>query len=173
MDLSKIRLPVTIIFIILAQGFGIVWYVAGLDSTVKSLNITVGEIQKTQADTDIAVIDAIETDHSLDTGEHQTTLEQSAFVNENLRLEIGISTNGDQGLLLEETDGDNLIGENDSSSIGVNVVLEDGYSYLLQETYAVGDGIIEKTAQNEIFDDADDTVLDFTESNPFGDAGGT
>ena len=56
MDLSKIRLPVTIIFIILAQGFGIVWYVAGLDSTVKSLNITVGEIQKTQADTDIAVL---------------------------------------------------------------------------------------------------------------------
>jgi hypothetical protein len=124
-------------------------------------------------DTDIAAIDAIETDHSLDTGEHQTTLEQSAFVNENLRLEIGISTNGDQGLLLEETDGDNLIGENDSNSIGVNVVLEDGYSYLLQETYAVGDGTIEKTAQNEIFDAADDTVLDFTESNPFGDAGGT
>ena len=56
MDLSKIRLPVTIIFIILAQGFGIVWYVAGLDSTVKSLNITVGEIQKTQADTDITVL---------------------------------------------------------------------------------------------------------------------
>ena len=124
-------------------------------------------------DTDIAVVDAIETEHSLDTGEHQTTLEQSSAVNENLRLEIGISTNGDQGLLLEETDGDNLIGENDSSSVGVNVVLEDGYSYLLQETYAVGDGTIEETAQNELFEAADDTILDFTESNPFGDAGGT
>ena len=143
------------------------------NNPVYKMNCRLFDYSSQVIDTDIAVIDAIETDHSLDTGEHQTTLEQSAFVNENLRLEIGISTNGDQGLLLEETDGDNLIGENDSSSIGVNVVLEDGYSYLLQETYAVGDGIIEKTAQNEIFDDADDTVLDFTESNPFGDAGGT
>ena len=56
MDLSKIRLPITIIFIILAQGFGIVWYVAQLDSTVKGLSITVNEIQKTQADSDIAVL---------------------------------------------------------------------------------------------------------------------
>ena len=56
MDLSKIRLPITIIFIILAQGFGIVWYVAQLDSTVKGLSVTVNEIQKTQADTDIAVL---------------------------------------------------------------------------------------------------------------------
>ena len=143
------------------------------NNPVYKMNCRLFDYSSQVIDTDIAVIDAIETDHSLDTGEHQTTLEQSAFVNENLRLEIGISTNGDQGLLLEETDGDNLIGENDSSSIGVNVVLEDGYSYLLQETYAVGDGTIEKTAQNEIFDAADDTVLDFTESNPFGDAGGT
>ena len=143
------------------------------NNPVYKMNCRLFDYSSQVIDTDIAVIDAIETDHSLDTGEHQTTLEQSAFVNENLRLEIGISTNGDQGLLLEETDGDNLIGENDSSSIGVNVVLEDGYSYLLQETYAVGDGTIEKTAQNEIFDAADDTVLDFSESNPFGDAGGT
>ena len=56
MDLSKIRLPITIIFIILAQGFGIVWYVAQLDSTVKGLSVTVNEIQKTQADSDIAVL---------------------------------------------------------------------------------------------------------------------
>ena len=66
-----------------------------------------------------------------------------------------------------------IIGENDSSSIGTNIVLEDGHSFLLQETYGVGDGVIETTAQNEIFDDLDDTILDFTEKNPFGDAGGT
>ena len=56
MDLSKIRLPITIIFIILAQAFGIIWYVAQLDSTVKGLSVTVNEIQRTQADTDIAVL---------------------------------------------------------------------------------------------------------------------
>ena len=124
-------------------------------------------------DTGITEIDEIETEHSLDTMDHQTTLEQSAAVNERFGLEIGISNNGDQGVLLEETDGDYLIGENDSSSVGTNIVLEDGYSFVLQETYAVGDGVIELTAQNEIFDAADDTILDFSESNPFGDAGGT
>ena len=49
-------------------------------------------------------------------------------------------------------------------------------SYLLQETYIVGDSStntsnIDKTAQNELFDQLDDNVLDFSEKNPFGDAG--
>ena len=29
----------------------------------------------------------------------------------------------------------------------------------------------DKTSQNELFDSLDDNVLDFSESNPFGDAG--
>ena len=33
----------------------------------------------------------------------------------------------------------------------------------------IGDGVTDKTAQNELFDDLDDTILDFSESNPFGD----
>ena len=44
-------------------------------------------------------------------------------------------------------------------------------SYLIQEDYIVGDGVIDKTAQNELFETLDDTILDFSESNPFGDAG--
>ena len=123
-------------------------------------------------DTDIAAVDAIETTYSLDAMDHQTTLEQSSAVNENIRLEIGISTTGDQGLLLEETDGDNITGEDDSSSVGETIVLEVWHSFLLQETYIVGD-TTDKTSQNEIFDAEDDTILDFTETNPFGDAGGT
>ena len=43
--------------------------------------------------------------------------------------------------------------------------------YLIQEDYIVGDGVIDKTAQNELFETLDDTILDFSESNPFGDAG--
>ena len=143
------------------------------NNPVYKMNCRLFDYSHEVIDTDIAVIDAIETEHSLNTGDHQTTMEQSSAVNERFGLEIGISNNGDQGVLLEETDGSYLIGENDSSSVGVNVVLEDGYSYLLQETYAVGDGTIETTAQNEFFEVADDTILDFTESNPFGDAGGT
>ena len=46
--------------------------------------------------------------------------------------------------------------------------LEDG-SYVVQEDYIVGDMSTDKTAQNELFDEQDDTILDFSESNPFGD----
>jgi len=128
-------------------------------------------------DTDIAAIDAIETEHTMDALGYQMTLEQTAFVNENIRLEIGISTNGDQGLLLEETSGDNLIGENDTSGVGESIILENPAdsgddSYLLNEDYVVGDMSQDKTTQNELFDSLDDDVLDFSERNPFGDAGG-
>ena len=43
--------------------------------------------------------------------------------------------------------------------------------YIILEEYVVGDLSRDKTAQNELFDVLDDTILDFTESNPFGDAG--
>lgn len=44
-------------------------------------------------------------------------------------------------------------------------------SYLIAEDYIVGDMVNDKTAQNELFDTKGLTVLDFSESNPFGDAG--
>ena len=143
------------------------------DTPVYKMDCRLFEYSGQIIDTGVTEIDAIEDALSLDTMDHQTTLEQSSAVNERFGLEIGISNNGDQGVLLEETGGDYLIGENDTSSVGTNIVLEDGYSFVLQETYAVGDGVIETTAQNEIFDAADDNILDFSESNPFGDAGGT
>ena len=71
--------------------------------------------------------------------------------------------------------------ENDETSVGENILLENeadsgDKSYLIQETYIVGDGSttsgnLDKSAQNELFDQLDDNVLDFSESNPFGDAG--
>ena len=45
-------------------------------------------------------------------------------------------------------------------------------SYIISEEFVLGDGVTDKTAQNELFETLDDTVLDFSESNPFGDAGG-
>ena len=55
-------------------------------------------------------------------------------------------------------------------SLGEKLQLEDG-SYVVQEDYIVGDMSTDKTAQNELFDEQDDTILDFSESNPFGDVG--
>ena len=130
-------------------------------------------------DTGITEVDAVETDFTADTGEHQFTLEQSSTYTENIRLEDGTGS----GLLLEETDGDNIITEDDDTSAGENILLENAAdsgdkSYLLQETYIVGDASttssdLDKSAQNELFDQLDDDVLDFSETNPFGDAGGT
>ena len=89
--------------------------------------------------------------------------------------------------MLDRTDstgsnaGDNVTHENDDSSAGTNIILENAAdtgidAYLLQETYIVGGSStntskIDKTAQNELFDQLDDNVLDFSEKNPFGDAG--
>ena len=121
-------------------------------------------------DTGISAIDAIEDALSTQALIYQFTLEQSSAVNEDIRLEWGHSA--DAGLVLEETDGDNIVGENDETSVGESIILENG-SYLLNEEYIVGDmeSTGDQTAQNELFDALDDTILDFSESNPFGDAG--
>ena len=125
-------------------------------------------------DTGIDVIDAIEDALSTDALVYQFTLEQSSAVNEPIRIHDTATT---RGLLLDETDSDNIIGEDDSSSVGESILLETGTNdYLLQEEYIIGTGgantgSLDNTAQNELFDSLDDDVLDFTESNPFGDAG--
>ena len=126
-------------------------------------------------DTGIAEIDAIEDDLSTDTTGSQFTLEQSSTQNEEISIQHSI---GNFGLLLEETDGDNILFENDDSSVGTNIILENAAdsgddAYLIQEDYIVGDMSTDKTSQNELFDSLDDDILDFSESNPFGDAGGT
>ena len=126
-------------------------------------------------DTGISDIDAIEDEQSQDTLIYQFTLEQSSAVNEEIRLETG-TDDLDTGLLLEETDGDNIVGESDSTSVGESILLEQAaYSgndqYLIQEDYIVGDFDQDKTSQNELFEVKSRTVLDFSELNPFGDAG--
>jgi hypothetical protein len=124
-------------------------------------------------DTGITTIDAIEGDASLDTYEFQFTLEQSTTYNENIAIHDTVTT---RGSLLEETDGDNIITEDLTTSAGTNILLENAAdtgidSYLLQESYIVGDQSTDTTSQNELFDELDDSVLDFSETNPFGDAG--
>ena len=145
------------------------------------------EYSHEEIDTGITAIDEIEGDLQQDALEHQFTLEQSSAVNEDIRIFHSIT---DQGLLLlDGTDSsstnanDNIIMENDSTSVGESILLEGGgsdtedASYLIQEDVVTGDytsaGSQDKTAQNELFDSLDDNVLDFSESNPFGDAGGT
>ena len=126
-------------------------------------------------DTGISDIDAVETEQSQSALIYQFTLEQSSAVNEEIRLETG-TDDLDTGLLLEETDGDNIVGESDSTSVGESILLEQAAdsgddAYLIQEDYIVGDFDQDKTSQNELFEVKSRTVLDFSELNPFGDAG--
>jgi len=136
------------------------------NNPVYKLRCRLFEYSSEALDTGIAEIDAIEDALSIDTLNHQITLEQSSAVNESIRLERFV----DNGLVIDETDSDKIIGENDSTSVGEKLQLEDG-SYVVQEDYIVGDYSTDKTAQNELFDEQDDTILDFSESNPFGDVG--
>ena len=134
------------------------------------------EYSSEQMDTGIAAIDAIEDALSTNTLGYQFTLEQTAAYNEKIKL----NTYGDD-FLIDETDSDNIIGEDDSNSVGVNVLMEHNADtghggWLIAEDYIIGTGgantnRVDKTAQNELFDELDDTVLDFSEKNPFGDAG--
>ena len=138
------------------------------NNPVYKLRCRLWEYSSEVLDTCVSAIDDIEDALSRDTLVYQFTLEQSSAVNEDIRLEWGHSA--DAGLVIDETDSDNIIGENDSTSVGESLLLEDG-SYVINEEYIVGDFDDDKTAQNELFDRLDDDILDFTESNPFGDAG--
>ena len=146
-----------------------------LDSNpVYKMKCRLWDYSSEQLDTGIAAIDAIEDAISTDTLGYQFTLEQTAAYNEKIKL----NTYGDD-YLIDETDSDNIIGEDDSSSIGENVLMESDFGHGgwgIQEDYILGTGGIntgskDKSAQNELFDELDDTNLDFSEKNPFGDAG--
>ena len=182
--------------------------------------------------TGIDTLDAVETDSSLDSLEYQFTLEQSSTYTENFALE-------DNSLLLEETDGDNIITETQFGGVSLLLETSDTYymrinnktntledeeiiigqtsgaigrvkfvgsdqidfeyishtsfeegeiikgqtsastatiqeleeenNYLINEDFSID--TIDEQAQNELFENLDDTILDFSESNPFGDAG--
>ena len=149
------------------------------NNPVYKLRCSQFEYSQEAIDTGITEIDVIESETSTSTSEYQFTLEQSSTYNEGLEINDTVNT---FGVLLEETDGDQIIMEDETTSAGDNIILENAADtgepqYLVQETYIVGnrdssDTLI-KEAQNELFDALDDTVLDFSETNPFGDAGGT
>lgn len=136
------------------------------------------EYSQESLDTGITDIDEIETNLTTSTAEYQFTLEQSSTYNEPVAINDTVNT---FGTLLDETDSDNIIMEDETTSAGENILLENDAdsgdkSHLIQEDYIVGDASttttdLDKSAQNELFDQLDDNVLDFSETNPFGDAG--
>ena len=122
------------------------------------------EYSSEDLDTGITEIDAIETDNSLDMLSFQFSMEQATTTtfNEGLQLEdatgkIDLETAAGTGT---------LIGENETGCD--QIVLESG-DYIIQEAYVTD--TIDENAMNDFFDTQDDTIIDFTESNQFGDVG--
>ena len=60
MNIANIKLPIAVIGVIVAQAFGIIWYVAQLDSTVSNNTIAIESIEKYD-DTEISgMLEALE-----------------------------------------------------------------------------------------------------------------
>ena len=121
-------------------------------------------------DTGITEIDAIEDSLSTSTSDYQLTLENASIVGQLLTADNVIFT---VDLTNVTSDAATIGADQDPASFGESILSESGGDeYIISEDVpSLGDGVVDKTAQNELFDTLDDTVLDFSESNPFGDAG--
>ena len=126
-----------------------------------------------EMNTGVDVIDEIEDNLSLDQLSFQMSLEQTGTFNESIAYEDG-------SLMIQELYDPsihtisewNIVSEDETH--GGAVALENSVegadaSYIILESYDIE--TIDKNAQNDTFEWEDDDVLDFTESNPFGDAG--
>jgi len=124
-------------------------------------------------DTGIYAIDDIETKKSTDFLGYEILAEQSNTYNEKIGFEWGtIYEFGDGDILLE--DDSFVLGENETGFEAI--ILEDSDAYytfvVIQEAYSLATQ--DTQSENEWFEDrvtgiVGDPVLDFTESNPFGD----
>ena len=65
MDLANIKVSLGIVAAIVAQAFGLIWYVAQLDSTVKTLDTNVTTMQETQSNVDVAVLQTEVDNHKI------------------------------------------------------------------------------------------------------------
>ena len=119
-------------------------------------------------DTGITEIDAIEDSLSTSTSDYQLTLENASIVGQLLTADNVIFT---VDLTNVTSDAATIGADQDPASFGESILSESGGDeYIISEDApSLGDGVVDKTAQNELFDTLDDTVLDFSESNPFGD----
>ena len=119
-------------------------------------------------DTGITEIDAIEDSLSTSTSDYQLTLENASIVGQSLTVDKVIFT---ADLTNLTSDAVSISAGQDPASFGESILSESGGDeYIISEDVpSLGDGVVDKTAQNELFDVLDDTVLDFSESNPFGD----
>ena len=93
MDISKIKLPIGIIFIVVVQAFGIIWYMAQLDSTVSNLDQSVTHMQEEATTTEDRIAE-LETKDAIIENEMRTIMSEHNSFGDILR-DMGQSGYGD------------------------------------------------------------------------------
>ena len=135
------------------------------------------EYSSERLDTGISAIDAIETQRSTDASGYEFSLENQVAFNETIGQEWGTiyaqspsptpwpPTASD--IILET--GDNLLAE--TTEAGTSILTEASDSYysfmIIQESYSLA--TIDPQSDNAFIDTQADLILDFTETNPFGE----
>ena len=136
------------------------------NNPVYKLRCRLFDYSSEELNTGIDTIDEIEDALSVASSEFQFTLESNTATVNAVQLEPNI------GRIIHETESDELVAHEDSDmTTSAGSLISETGEYLIQESYIIGDMSSDKSSQNELFDSADDTVIDFSESNPFGDVG--
>ena len=136
------------------------------NNPVYKLRCRLFDYSSEELNTGVDTIDEIEDALSVSSSEFQFTLESNTATVNAVQLEENI------GRIIHENESDELVAQEDSDmTTTAGSLLSETGEYLIQESYIIGDMSSDKSSQNELFDSIDDTVLDFSESNPFGDVG--
>ena len=136
------------------------------NNPVYKLRCRLFDYSSEELNTGVDTIDAIEDALTVASSEFQFTLESNTATVNAVQLEPNI------GRIIHETESDELVAHEDSDmTTSAGSLISETGEYLIQESYIVGDMSSDKNSQNELFDSIDDTILDFSESNPFGDVG--
>ena len=136
------------------------------NNPVYKLRCRLFDYSSEELNTGIDTIDAIEDALSVSSSEFQFTLESNTATVNAVQLEPNI------GRIIHENESDELVAQEDSDmTTTAGSLLSETGEYLIQESYIIGDMVSDKSSQNELFDSLDDTIIDFSESNPFGDVG--
>ena len=137
------------------------------------------EYSSERLDTGISAIDAIETQRSTDASGYEFSLENQVAFNETIGQEWGTIYDQDPSstpwpptasdIILETATGDNLLAE--TTEAGTSILTEASDSYysfmIIQESYSLA--TIDPQSDNAFIDTQADLILDFTETNPFGE----
>jgi hypothetical protein len=137
------------------------------------------EYSSERLDTGIDAIDVIETERSTDASGYEFSLENQTAFNERIGQEWG--TIYDQSpssspwpptasdIILETATGEYLLAE--TTEAGTSLLVEDSDAYysffVIQEAYSLA--TIDPQSDNSFIDTEAEAILDFSETNPFGE----